>query len=387
VLGAMAVLFNLSLYAMTKDQAFEFKSGKALKWYAITQEGVVYFDRPGTDPKYGIKLKEVTPENVVVLRRIQNGEYVPIDPKEKPLFNPITGDPQAWFYRHPDGTFEFYDKPGFHPKNGNELAPVTRAVYGEWQEWEKRRSAVVKVPVIPTPGQPSDSSSPAGPAVMLDIDSEPSGADVLVDWVPRGRTPVRLAFEGGRATGLLVLMREGHQAGVRSLDQAESGPLKVPLGPERSGNRARILLLPDATVGEAAVALRGRLVEEGFTVLGGEEAREYERQKARAGGLDNRAFRAWARARFGTDRVVVARMRRSSRELGKQELEYLRLEHAVRAEVTVELEATDLTTGETAAAVSGKGSGIALDRAQGLDKALGPALNDSARQLKQRLIG
>jgi hypothetical protein len=182
-------------------------------------------------------------------------------------------------------------------------------------------------------------------------------------------------------------MREGQQAGVRSLDQAESGPLKVPLGPERSGNRARILLLPDATVGEAAVALRGRLVEEGFTVLGGEEAREYERQKARAGGLDNRAFRAWARARFGTDRVVVARMRRSSRELGKQELEYLRLEHAVRAEVTVELEATDLTTGETAAAVSGKGSGIALDRAQGLDKALGPALNDSARQLKQRLIG
>jgi hypothetical protein len=382
VLGAMGVFFYLSLYVLTTDQTFHFTSGEALKWYAITPEGVQFFDREGTDPKYGIKLKKVTPQDIVVLRRLQQGEYVAIDPRERPLFNPITGDPQAWYYRHPDGTLEFYDKPGFHPKNGNELMPVTRAIYGEWQEHEKRRASVEKVaaPSAPTAGGVS-------PVVVLDIDSEPSGADVLVDWTARGRTPLRVAFEGGRARGLLVLLRDGHQAGIQVLDHAQSSQIKIPLLPERPGNRARILLVPDATVAEAAAPLRGRLVDEGFTVLDGEEVREYERQRVRAGGGDNRAFRAWTRARFGVDRVVAARVVRSSRDLGKQELEYLRLDHAVRVEVTVELEATDLSTGDTATVVTAKESGIALDQTQGFNNALASALSQATRELKQRLLG
>ncbi len=381
ILLALAVLYNLGLYYFTKDLYFAFSQGEAMKWYALTPEGVKFYDRPGVDPTYGIKLQPVTPEVIRKLRLLQKGEFTPIDPNRATFFNPITGEPQVWYYQYPDGTFEFYDKPGYHPITGTPLQPVTQQVYFEWRKRQKVRLPREPGERPPTGAQPS--------AVVVEVRSDPQGADTFLDWKPKGQTPVPL--KGKEISGLLVVVKEGHRAGFRRIDSREGGQVEFTLPPEGRRPRTRLLLVAEGLSGEAFATLRGRLVEEGFSVLGLEEAREFQRELSRAGGLSHRGFRAWARARFDTDLLVMARVRQSSRELSEQELGFLGIREAVqgavRAEVGIDLEVVDLRSGDHLAAVSGKGSGFALDRAQSVQKALTQAATESATRLRQRLQG
>ena len=80
ILLVLAVAYNLTLYAATKDASFGFQSGTANKYYAITPTGVRFYDRPGVDPSYGIPLQPVTPENIRNLELLRRGEFVPVDP-------------------------------------------------------------------------------------------------------------------------------------------------------------------------------------------------------------------------------------------------------------------------------------------------------------------
>jgi len=134
ILLVLAVAYNLTLYAATKDASFGFQSGTANKYYAITPTGVRFYDRPGVDPSYGIPLQPVTPENIRNLELLRRGEFVPVDPLAARFFNPITGAAELWFTRDGAGPFTFYDKPGYDPKTGATLQPVTHAVYLEWKK-------------------------------------------------------------------------------------------------------------------------------------------------------------------------------------------------------------------------------------------------------------
>lgn len=387
ILLALAILYNLSLYSFTKDLYFAFSQGEALKWYALTPEGVKFYDRPGIDPKYGIPLKPVTPEVVRKLELLKKGGFTPIDPTRATFFNPITGEAQVWYYQYPDGTFEFYDKPGYHPITGTQLQPVTQRIYFEWKKTQKARSQVGVWREREPGGQPPTGPQPS--AVLVEVRSDPQGADTYLDWKPKGQTPVPL--EGKEISGLLVVVKEGYRAGFRRIDTHEGGQVEFTLPPEGSRPRTRFLLISEGLSSEAFSALRGRLVEEGFSVLGLEEAREFQQERSRAGGLSHRGFRAWARARFDTDLLLLARVERSSRELSDQELKFLGLQEAgkgaSRTEVTLELEAIDLRSGDHLTAVSSKGSSLAFDRVQGFQKALTQAASESAKRLRQRLQG
>lgn len=146
ILVTLLVLYNLSLYYFTKDLHFTFSEGKVLKWYALTPDGVKFFDRPGVEPVYGIPLKPVTPEVIRNLKILQKGDFRPIDPKNVQFFNPITGEPQVWYYQYPDGRLEFYDKPGYHPITGEPLKAITKQIYFEWTEKAKPKAHLGKTP-------------------------------------------------------------------------------------------------------------------------------------------------------------------------------------------------------------------------------------------------
>lgn len=137
ILIGLFVLYNLTLFFATQHAYFSFNKGETLKWYALTPDGVQLYDRAGVDPKYGAELKPVTKDVVRQLELMQKGEFKPIDPSTATLFNPITGEPQAWFYRYPDGRLQFYDKPGFHPATGETLQPVTKEIYFGWNKDEE----------------------------------------------------------------------------------------------------------------------------------------------------------------------------------------------------------------------------------------------------------
>ncbi len=137
-------IFFLSLFFLSKDIYFTHSGEGTLKWYALTPEGVKFYDSPGIDPVYGITLKPVTPEVIRNLKLLQKGDFRVVDPANVSWFNPITGDPQIWYYQYPDGSYEFYDKPGYHPITGDPLKPATKQIYFEWKEKAKTKPTSVK---------------------------------------------------------------------------------------------------------------------------------------------------------------------------------------------------------------------------------------------------
>ena len=131
-------LFFLSMYFLSKDSYFAHDSGEVLKWYAETPEGIRYFDTDGYDPKYGTKLKPVTPDIIEKYKKQQMKMYpkqIFLDNLEGVVFfNSITGNPKIWYYQEPDGSFEFFDGPGYHPTYNVALKPITPGIITSLKE-------------------------------------------------------------------------------------------------------------------------------------------------------------------------------------------------------------------------------------------------------------
>ncbi|MCX7590988.1 MAG: alkaline shock response membrane anchor protein AmaP [Kiritimatiellae bacterium] len=151
ILTTLAVGYNIGLYFATRQVSFT-AEGKPLRYFALTPEGVKYSDRPGVERAYGIPFRPVTPEVARNLKLLEKGEFRPVDPANAAWFNPITGQAQLWYYQYPDGTLEFYDKPGHHPFTNEPLKEVTKQLYLDWRE-------KAKAAAVPSPG-----GAPATPA-------------------------------------------------------------------------------------------------------------------------------------------------------------------------------------------------------------------------------
>lgn len=136
ILAALYFCYNLGLYWITKD----YYHGK---WYVRTPEGIEIYDRlpeDGRDPVYGFKMKPITPEIVAEIMALEKG-CSPVDPQHVNFFNKITGELQVWYYRRPDGAYDFFNGPCYHPQLGIRLAPVTRAVVKNWRERQAQEEA------------------------------------------------------------------------------------------------------------------------------------------------------------------------------------------------------------------------------------------------------
>ena len=51
----------------------------------------------------------------------------------------MTGDARYWFYKLPDGGYELFDGPGFHPRSQEPLLPVTPQVVQDIVAWIRAR--------------------------------------------------------------------------------------------------------------------------------------------------------------------------------------------------------------------------------------------------------
>jgi len=145
-------IFFLSIYFLSRDINFAHSGAGPLKWYALTPDGVKFYDSPGNDPVYGMPLKPVTPEVIRKLKLLQKGDLKVIDPRNAVFFNPITGEAQIWYHRYPDGTVEFYDRPGYHPVTGDPLEAVTKQIVSDWRAHASVGKAPAAEAAKPLPG-------------------------------------------------------------------------------------------------------------------------------------------------------------------------------------------------------------------------------------------
>lgn len=128
VIVSYIALFFISMFFLSRGTYFGHMKGEAMKYYAVTPEGIRFFDSPGFDPKYGIELKSVTPKMIDQYERAKRGmQPKRVDTsKEIEFFDSITGEPKIWYYKDSEGNYEFFNQPGFHPVYWEELKPISR---------------------------------------------------------------------------------------------------------------------------------------------------------------------------------------------------------------------------------------------------------------------
>jgi hypothetical protein len=109
---------------------FDPRTGESIVWYYRHTSGDIdLFDLMGFHPTTGDELVPVTKE-IAALWKDQNEERKKKEARRAPertvpehfeWFNAITGERRIWYIRKGDGTYEFYDRPGFEPSTGEVL--------------------------------------------------------------------------------------------------------------------------------------------------------------------------------------------------------------------------------------------------------------------------
>lgn len=150
VILAYTGLFFLTMFFLSRGTYFGHFKGEAIKYYAVTPEGIRFFDSPGFDSKYGIELKPVTSDMMVKFQKKTLGmqpKRIDIEEiKNIEFFDPITGEAKIWYYLDNNGNYEFFDGPGFHALYNVELKPVNFEVIQSYQNKikEKQEKTIIE---------------------------------------------------------------------------------------------------------------------------------------------------------------------------------------------------------------------------------------------------
>ena len=125
---------------------FEVRTGEPIIWYWASRSGeILIFNFMGFNPKNGEELNPITKEIVEAYeiqeeKRKEEQERLSrppklVDPNTYPFFNSTTGKPQVWYWRGPNGEYEFYDNQGFHKATGDELKLINKDVIAAWRQY------------------------------------------------------------------------------------------------------------------------------------------------------------------------------------------------------------------------------------------------------------
>ena len=133
-----------------KYAPFDPITGKARVWFWRSAGGdYEFYDRPGYEPVSGEQLALITKEAIAGWHRhIEDKQGSqpsnerppqPVDPESYPFFDPVTGKARVWYWRSAAGDFEFFDRPGFHPRTGDPLTTISKDVVNEWRQLEQAK--------------------------------------------------------------------------------------------------------------------------------------------------------------------------------------------------------------------------------------------------------
>lgn len=119
---------------------FDPRTGEPIVWYYRSKDNEIQlFDLMGFQPDTGDELIPITKDVVEEWKNqlAKQARRVPhlVDPQKYVFFDPLNGNPRAWYWQRADGGYEFYDSPGFQPQTGDQLKVATRDIVDAWKQY------------------------------------------------------------------------------------------------------------------------------------------------------------------------------------------------------------------------------------------------------------
>lgn len=147
---AFAMVGPLMVWGITLIPAnFDTQSQKTLRWCAPARpDGTKYCsDGPGRDPITGRDLMPMDEKMAVDDYRRTKGlipKLIGGSISQATLFDPISGEPKAWYASRLDGCFDLFDQSGTHPVTGERLREITPAVVKQALQCESQMVKTMK---------------------------------------------------------------------------------------------------------------------------------------------------------------------------------------------------------------------------------------------------
>ena len=126
---------------------FDPRTGEPIVWYYRSKDNKIeLFDLMGFEPDTGEELLPVTKEVVgewKIQKRENQALCVPkrVDPDNFVFFDPVKGEPRAWYWQDASGNYEFYNCSGFQPETGDKLQIATRDIVDAWKKNRNHENA------------------------------------------------------------------------------------------------------------------------------------------------------------------------------------------------------------------------------------------------------
>lgn len=136
LLTGMVIAHLLFVASVTKEQYFSVWTGQAQKYYTVNPiDGTInVFEKPVHD-LFGTKAKPITSavaRDIAIQKRSNKPQTEIPSHKIVNFFDPYSGANLIWFTKHDDGSYHFFMRPGFDPKTGKKLSPITKDAMAEY---------------------------------------------------------------------------------------------------------------------------------------------------------------------------------------------------------------------------------------------------------------
>jgi len=130
LLVAITALCSLGIYYGTENVFFDRTTGRHAKYYIKTLEGFKFSSTEDFDPKFGVRYRPINEEVIKEYYFWQKTGKVQSIPKVRAgqYFDMITGEPIVWYSERPGGKIKLFPLPGYDPKTGQLLKPITREI-------------------------------------------------------------------------------------------------------------------------------------------------------------------------------------------------------------------------------------------------------------------
>ena len=124
---------------------FDLRTGEPIVWYHKDRTGrIELFNFMGFHPESGEELQPINAEVIAAYETQLAAQNEEAQRKMRPpqrienideyeLFDRATGRPRVWFWRDPNGDYEFFDNQGFHPSTGETLKQFTSDEITRWK--------------------------------------------------------------------------------------------------------------------------------------------------------------------------------------------------------------------------------------------------------------
>ncbi len=141
------VLVSVTVVDLTLGRDVFFgKDGQPRRFYVIRpDEGLVVTGTQSPDPTIQVRPRPITREIVPSIRAMYRGQapvvLKPTEIDETRFFDPSSGRSLIWYHKDANGTFRFYNGPGFDPESQEPLLPITKELVPSVKSYIQKEKA------------------------------------------------------------------------------------------------------------------------------------------------------------------------------------------------------------------------------------------------------